>query len=286
MTLETLAIRFLRRLPAALVFVSLAAAAPAPLEIVLPGVSQSDGGTPVPQGFEHVPGEVVFFSCQVAGYQKGADEYVHLNYTITALDPAGVPFLEPVSNEISEEVAPQDKEWKPRIRVEIPLPPLAGSGTYRIVVKVTDAVGKTSAEKSVPVEIRGRDVEPSETLTVRNFRFFRGEDDEEPLGKAVYRPGDPVWARFDVIGYRYGPKNGIDVSYGVSVVTSSGKTLWEQPDAAVEKTESFYPRRFVAASLSITLQRDFRPGEYAIGVQVKDAVGGQTYEAKAVFTVE
>jgi hypothetical protein len=151
---------------------------------------------------------------------------------------------------------------------------------------VKDLVGKTEAEKTVPIEVQGRMVDPSPTLTVRNFRFFRGEDDTEPLAKPIYRAGDPVWARFDIIGYQYGKGNAIDVVYGVSVNTMSGKVLWSQAEAAVERSQSFYPKPWVPGAMSITLGKDFKPGDYTIGVQVKDALGNQTFEEKYVFTVE
>jgi hypothetical protein len=273
-------------LVATLAMAAVASAAPAPLQIVIPLVSQSEGGAPDPPGFSHVPGEVLFFSCQVAGYQKDVALKIHLTYSIQGFDPAGVPFVEPVSNEITAEVTPQDREWKPKIRTEIPLPPLALPGTYKISVKVTDSVSKATATLDVPVEVRGREVEPSETLVVRNFRFFREEEDTEPLAKPAFRPGDPVWARFDVTGYKYGPNNRVDVSYTISVLAASGKVLWTQPEPAVEQSESFYPKRYVPASLSITLEKNFQPGEYALGVQVKDAVGNQQYETKAPFFVE
>jgi hypothetical protein len=38
--------------------------------------------------------------------------------------------------------------------------------------------------------------------------------------------------------------------------------------------------------MGINLTPTIRPGEYTINVQVKDAVGGQAYEAKFTFTVE
>jgi len=38
--------------------------------------------------------------------------------------------------------------------------------------------------------------------------------------------------------------------------------LWTQPEPAVEQSESFYPKRYVAASFGITLQGNIRPGDY------------------------
>ena len=168
----------------------------------------------------------------------------------------------------------------------MPIPPLVGSGAYTIVVKVEDLVAKTQAELPVTFQVRGRNVTPSDTLVVRNFRFFRGEEDTQALEKAAYRPGDAVWAKFDITGFKYGEKNKIDVSYVTSVIAPSGKVLWTQPEPASEQTESFYPKLYVPASMGITLQNNMRPGDYTIAVQVKDSVGDQTYEAKATFTVE
>jgi hypothetical protein len=264
---------------------ALLVAAPA-LQIVKPIISQMDGGTPDPPGFEHVPGEVLFFSCRIAGYTKGPEDKVHLAYSVQPFDPKGVALSELYKNELTDEVSPQDKEWQPKIATEIAIPPLVASGAYKIVVKVDDLVAKTSAEISVPFQVRGHEVDPSDTLVDRNFHFYRVEDDTRPLEKAAYKPGDGVWARFDITGFKYGDKNKIDVSYVTSVIAPSGKVLWTQPEAATEQTESFYPKRYVQASMGINLQGNIRPGEYTIAVQVKDAVGGQNWESKHTFTVE
>jgi hypothetical protein len=260
-------------------------AAPA-LQIVRPVVSMMDGGTPDAPGYEHIPGETLFFSCRIAGYSKSAEEQIHLSYSVQAFDPKGVPLTELFQNELKDEVTPQDKEWMPKVATEVLIPPLVASGTYQIVVKAQDLLAKTSAELSVPFQVRGHALEPSETLTVQNLRFYREEDDPEALEKAVYRPGDGVWARFDITGFRYGPNNKIDVSYVTSLITASGKVLWTQPEPAVEQTESFYPKRYVPATMGITLQKNFQPGEYTITIQAKDGVGNQTFDAKSTFRVE
>lgn len=259
----------------------------APLTIVRTVITDSDGGTALPSDFQHVPGESVFFFCRVGGFQKTADEQIHLAYTVEAVDPKGVPLMEPFHNEIREEVTPEDKNWMPKIQTEVMIPPLAGSGTYKVLVKVEDLVAKTNANASVPFQVQGRDVTPSDTLIVRNFHFFGGEDDTKPLEKAAYRPGEGVWSRFDITGFKYGPKNKIDVSYVTSVIAdATGKVLWTQPEPAVEQSESFYPKRYVPASMGIMLQKNIAAGTYTIAVQVKDAVGDQTYETKTQFTVE
>jgi len=147
-------------------------------------------------------------------------------------------------------------------------------------------VAKTGAELPVAVKVRGKQVDPSDTVTVRNFRFYRDEEGHSAAEKAVFKPGDGVFAHFDIIGYQFGPKNKIDVSYITTVVAPSGKVLWTQPEPAVERSDAFYPQRYVPASMGINLQKNIKPGEYKIGVQVKDAIGNQTYEGEFPFTIE
>src|SRR5664280_372618 len=250
------------------------------LEVVRPIIAQSDGGVPVPAGFAHVAGETLFFSCRIAGYAKTPEEKVHVTYSVQAFDPKGMPLTEIYKNEMITDVAPQDKEWMPRIATEVQIPPLVGAGTYKVLVKVEDLVNNTKAELGVPFEVRSKIVEPSDTLVVRNFQFFRSEDDLQPVQKAVYRGGNVLWARFDIIGFKYGDKNRIDVSYVASVLASSGKVLWTQPEPAMEQSDSFYPKRYVAASMSITLAGNTTPADYAIAVTITDAAGKQTYETK------
>lgn len=256
------------------------------LEVVRPIIAQSDGGVATPPGFTHVAGETLFFSCRVAGLAKTPEEKVHITYSVQAFDPKGVPLTEIYKNEMITDVTPQDKDWMPKIATEIQIPPLVGAGTYKVLVKIEDLVANTKGELGVPFEIRSKIVEPSDTLVVRNFQFFRAEDDPEAVEKAVYRGGNVIWMRFDVIGFKYGDKNAIDVSYLASVIAASGKVLWTQPEPAVEQSDSFYPKRYVAASMSITLAPNTVPANYTIAVKVTDAVGKQTYETKQPFTVE
>jgi hypothetical protein len=249
-------------------------------------VSDRDGGAAVPSSSVHAPGETMFFSFQVDGYAASSTDRVHLSYKIDAFDAHGVRLMEPAAAEIEETLAPEDKNWKPTVRQEILIPPLADSGTYKIAISVTDLIANATATKEVPFEVRGRRVDPSDTLVIRNIRFYRGEDDREALSKAAYRPGDQVWARFDIIGYKYGDGNAIDVSYDVSVLSPSGKVLYTQAPAGADRSQAFYPKRYVPAVFSLATKRDTRPGEYAVSVTAHDGVGSQTFEGRQGFTIE
>jgi hypothetical protein len=257
----------------------------APLQFVRPVISQMEGGPPEAAGYPHAPGETLFFTCRIANFGKTSVMKIHLAYSVQAFDPKGVPLDELYKNEVSDEITPQDKEWMPKIETRIEIPPLVASGTYKIVVKAEDLVANTTAELTVPFEVRGRDVPPSDTLVVRNFRFYREESDTQPLEKGTYRSGDGLWARFDITGFKYAEKNRIDVSYQLSILGAGGKILWTQPEPAAERSESFYPKRYVPASFGLSLKGTSR-GEYVMSVQVTDTVGNQTCESRQTFTVE
>ena len=251
----------MRRFSLLLFALTLLSAAPSPLSILKPVISDMEDGPAVPPSFTFVPGQLIFLSYEVAGFK--------------------------VSDELDTTLAEEDKNWKPKMRQQIMIPPLAPSGMYKIAIQVTDDLNKTAtASQELKFEVRGRDVEPSGELAVRNFHFYRGEDDREPLATAAYKPGDTLWARFDIVGYRFGDHNSVDVDYGIAVLAPSGKVLFAQEKAAEEKSYSFYPKPYVPGSMNLNLQKNIRPGQYAIALTVRDHAGNQTFEAKGAFTVE
>jgi hypothetical protein len=264
----------------------LAFAAAEPLALVRPVISQVEEGVAAPEGFHYTPGEVLFFTCRVAHYTKAADSKIRIDYSVAAFDPKGVQLNETYKNEFDNEVTSEDKDWMPRIQTQVMIPPLAGSGTYKVIVKAEDELAKTTAQIEVPFEVRGHAVEQSDTVVVRNFHFYRDEDGKQPVESAIYHAGETMWSRFDIIGYQYGEGNKIDLSYVASIMLPGGKVLWKQPEPAAEQSQSFYPKRYISGEFSVNLQAGVKPGSYIVAVQVKDAIGNQTYESRQPFTVE
>ena len=256
------------------------------LEIVKPLLSDNQGGAPNAAAFEYLPGGLLFFTCRIAGYSKSPDDKVHLAYSVQAFDAKDVPLDEIYKNDITGEAGTEDKDWLPRIETTLSLPPLVAGGTYKIVVKAEDVLAKTSTELAVPFHVRASGVEPSDTLVVRNFQFSRNQEGTEVLVKPVYRPGDVIWAKFDITGFRYGPGNRIDVSYVTTLMAPGGTVLWLQPEPALEQSESFYPKRYFSAGIGVGVKGKISPEPYTILVQVKDAVGKQAFEVKRTFTIE
>jgi hypothetical protein len=256
------------------------------LEVQQARIQQLDDGPDVPSGFAFQPGETVFFSCLIDGYRLSAEKRVLLKYEAQALDPLNVALAEPVRDKVDSELREEDKEWKPKIRYEVLVPPFAPSGVYRIRLSARDELAQSALDKEVTFTVRGHDVAPSATVAARNFGFYRGEEEAQPLRVAAYRPGDVVWARFDLIGYKFGPGNQLHVSYSVTVNAPGGRVLFQQPEPTVEQSGSFYPKRYVPCMINLNLDRNISPGEYAVRVSVMDRVGDQKHEITERFRVE
>lgn len=251
---------------------------------------QSEDGPIVPGDFQFAPGEIVYFSCQLGGYKKVEKEYdqweILLSYSVEARDGRGVLLAPAQNDKIATTLAPEDKEWMPKIRFSVVVPPFAESGEYQVVVKAKDEKSGSEAEGKTVFTVHGRDVPASDKLVVRNFHFLRSEEDQQPLEVAAYRPGEMVWARFDMTGYKLGEKNRFDVEYGITVLRPDGETTYSQPKAAEEKSEPFYPQRYTPGVLSLSLPKDLKVGQYTIVLAVRDNIGGQTYEQRETFSVE
>ena len=260
--------------------------AAADLRVVQPKVSDVDGGPPNAESWEYTPGQVVYLTCRVSGFTISPQREVKLTYTVQAFDPQGTAVAEVDKGEIKYEVSPQDKEWMPKIDDAIPLPPLVFPGKFKIVVQVADEVAKTNTKLEVPIMVRGPAMDPSDKLVVAHFRFVRGEDDMHTLEKAIFRPGDHVWAAFDMTGYKYGKGNHMDVTYLTELVAEDGRSLWKQPEAAGDQGESFYPKPYVPGEMGVTLDKNIKPGTYTLIITAKDAVGKQTAEHRGTFAVE
>lgn len=266
--------------------------APPGLAIVEATISQYEDGTPVPATYRHFPGETVFLAFRIQGYQREEKQderkFLKLNWRVELRDPANRLVVQPKTGKIDAELAEQDKEWKPKQRWEGLLPPLIPSGDYQLVITLTDEYAKKEVSRTLTLPVKGYDVEPSRELTVRNIRYYRSEpsSQQEPLEVAAYRPGDTVWAQFDIAGFRLGEHNRFEVSYGIEVFRASGQSLYKEEEAARLAEANFYPKHALPGAFSLTLTPDLAKGPYTVLVRVKDLAGNQSFETKTGFTVE
>jgi len=259
------------------------------LAIVQAGIQASEDAPFATASYEFLPGEYVFFTFTISGYQteKQKDAIrLNLKYVVDLQDSNGVPLAPPESGSIEDELHAQDKDWLPKRRLSFQLPSYVASGTFNLQVTVRDVVAKTQINKKFAFRIGGRKLQPSDTLEVQNFHFYRGENDTEPLEVVAYRPGDPIWARYDIVGFKTDLKHGYIVAYGLTVYRPDGTELLFVPKAAVQSSSDFYPAQFVPGVLTLTPTGDTPHGEYTIVLTVKDEIGKQTFEHKYPFRLE
>lgn len=250
---------------------------------------QIEDGPILAANYEFVPGETAHFSCRIAGFQtakKDESRAVKLSWTMRVLDPDGVPVEKDKSARIDETLTSRDNNWVPKFIETFAVPSFAPSGKYHVRIALTDEIAGSEAAGELEFLVRGHTVEPSQALAVRNFKFVRAEDDQVAMRQPVYRPGDTLWAKFDITGYKLGENHKFSVDYGLAILNAAGEQIFAQPDAASESRESFYPQRYVPGALSLHLDANVVKAAYTLVIVVHDKLGDQTEQSKQPFEVQ
>ncbi len=256
------------------------------LRIIKQALRQFEDGPVVSAGQTFGAGETLFFSFQVQGYKVSEERRIDLHWTVDVVDSDGVKVVETAEKDLQAGLSDEDKDWAPVVRHTFMIPPIVLPGSFKLTAKVQDRIGKRDATAELTLPIRARAVEVSDTLAARNFRFVRSEENPAPVRDAAFRPGDTVWARFDIVGYKFGERNGINVEYRIGVANPDGKVLFTQPEPAVEQKESFYPQKYVPGVVSVTTQKNTPAGEYVLVLTLGDKVGNQVAEEKHSFRLQ
>jgi hypothetical protein len=259
------------------------------LAIEAPSLHQFEDGPELAAGYQFVPGETVYFSCRITGYQilkKEEAQSVKLSWRMRAFDPGGVPIVKDESKQLDDAVTSQDKDWRPKFSTNFIVPGFAPTGTYKIAVVVKDEIGEKESSTELAFRVHGHDIEASDKLIARNFQFLRSEDDKVPMHPAIYHPDDSLWARFDITGYKFGDGNRFSVDYGLAILDATDKQVFSQPSAAADSNASFYPQRYVPGALTLHLDPNVPKGSYTLLITVQDKIGNQTYETRQPFQIE
>ena len=229
-------------------------------------------------------GEPVYIDFHVTGFKvSGEDDDVDLTWTIEVTDPSKRLIAESKSGEVKVQLAPEDKHWTPKINYSVMVPPVPEPGTYTVSIQLEDKLGRTNTKAERTFEVKAPKLPDLPALGVANFKFLHSETDETGLAPGeAYHPGDTVWARFDVGGYKFGPKNQYDIRYSIQLRDAQGKVVFEQPNAAAEAEESApYPKHYTSGMFTINLDRHVPTGEYTLVILLADGVGNQTVESAA-----
>jgi len=251
---------------------------------------QYEDGPLLPSSHDFLPGETVWFSCRITGFESepaGDNRNVKLAWQTGLLDPAKIPVEPPKAGRLDESLRLQDKDWVPKFVVSFLLPSFIPGGSYHIPVTVKDEIARSEISGDLEIHVRAENIEPSASFVIRNFRFFRNEDDTGPLRPPItYKQGSTLWARFEMAGYKFEANNKFSVEYGLAILGADGKELFAQPVAAAESKESFYPQLRVPGALSLRLDANVPLASYTLVVTVRDKIGGDAVELREIFSVE
>ena len=251
---------------------------------------QYEDGPLLPSSHDFLPGETVWFSCRIAGFESepaGDNRNVKLSWQVGLLDPGRIPVEPPKTGRLDESLRFQDKDWVPKFVVSFLLPSFIPGGSYHIPVTVKDEIAGSEISGDLEIHVRAETIAPSASFVIRNFRFLRNEDDTAALRPPItYKQGSTLWARFEMAGYKFAANNKFSVEYGLAILGADGKELFAQPVAAAESKESFYPQLRVPGALSLRLDANVPLASYTLVVTVRDKIGGDAVELRETFSVE
>ena len=261
------------------------------LAVINGGISSAEDGPFVSSEYQFVPGDYLFFTFEITGFairpeNGGETKKISLHYEVTVRDQDGRALAAPVSDDIQADLSPEDKNWVPKRRASFLLPSFTAAGEFQVQIRAKDLFGKTETAKDFRFLLGGTRIQPSATVTIENFRFLRGENDNERLEMPAYSPGDTVYARFEIVGFRNGPENQHHVGYGVTVFDPKGRPLIQNPSAANLEEGSFYPAQFIPGNVALKIEKGNQLGEYTVLITVKDLLAGQRFELKQAFSIE
>jgi hypothetical protein len=261
------------------------------LKIVDLTLRQFEGGRPWIPGYAPVAGETLAFDFRVAGFasvEGDFDDKIRVRFEAELVDSEGKPMAKPVSGASAVDVTEEDKKkgWKPKFSGEFQLPVLLRRQGVTLRVTVEDQVAEKKATVAEEFSTAGPDIPTSAGLAASDFRFLRTEEDTQPLSVRAYRQGDMVWGRFEIVGFSTSEDNRVDVDYGLEVVDSTGKRLYQQEVAADERKQYFYPPAYVPGVVSLQLQNNTPLGEYTIRLTVRDRLTNREAQSVHVFRIE
>jgi methionine-rich copper-binding protein CopC len=246
--------------------------------------AQFEDGPPL-GSMQLVPGEVVYFSFFADGFRKSATGRVELTGHVQVFDPSGIAIAPKEEIPILTNLSEEDKNWKPKLRAAISIPPIAPPGSYKVKYDVTDEQSHQTASGESSFSVEAKYVAPSASLAIRELNFYRNQEDTTALITPSYRAGDIVWVKFYITGYKYGEQNSIDASYDVELLSPDGTSIMKKEDAAMEKSMAFYPQPYIPGIFNLSLKPTMSHNVYTLVITAHDAMGKQTATATSKFQV-
>ena len=278
-----------RSLTLLLLAASLRAAAPLPTITNVQFREFVDG--PIINGEpQYLAGSTAYLDFQISGFKIGEKDLVRsmsLSWSWKALDAEGVEITPGQSGDVETEIRAEDKQWMPKVRIELPIPNSVPSGTCSILIAIQDRQANVAGSGKISIKVGGRTIVPAPQIEIRNLHFYRTEDSPDPLETPAYRIADPIPVKLDLVGFQLGPKNAVGLKMDLLVRADDGKEIISAVDAFdLSKAEAFYPPRYIPAQFSFNLDPGNPKGRYTLVLKAKDTIGGHSDEKSFPFSIE
>lgn len=265
-------------------------AATGELRLAFVAYSRYEGGPALPQPVTFLPGEQVVMRAKIAGFrvaEAGFQDFrVNLSYDVSAVDARGIPVGKLKDGEIKEAVHKEDKDWLPTLDYIFLIPEMAEYGETRIRLRIRDEVSQKEQVFEQSILVNGKRLPALDSIAVIQFGFYRSQQDASPLPAGVYRPGNTLWAKFDLAGFRLEDNHRFHAECDVQIRDAEGKVLFEQPQALSKEATPEYPQRFLPGIFSVEIKPGTPKGRYAIAVIARDRLSGDTAEAVFPFDID
>jgi uncharacterized RDD family membrane protein YckC len=242
---------------------------------------ESQHGPPRPAG-AYRPGDKVYASYEFAGLITDARGVVHSVDSVVPLDPAGLPLYAPYKDVTDR---PPDDGGTVKNSFSFAIPSFAPAGTYKIQIKLHDAIRNADAELVPSFTVDAPPLPVSDRLELHDLRLSLSEDGPA-AAPAILPSGGTLYISGKIAGMQF-RDNRADVHFSLEVVGPDGKLFFATPDLiALDGPQPYHPPTFflpVHARLDVPAGAD--KGAYTGKYAVTDRVADTSTSAELEFQV-
>ncbi|NWG03014.1 MAG: RDD family protein [Syntrophaceae bacterium] len=239
---------------------------------------------PVRPESPYKPGDKVYTDYNVIGFTTDQEGKLHLLYTLTAFDPAGIPLYPPYKHELHKAVPRPDEPVSGYFNFD--LHPCVPSGKFNIQIKVHDSVKNTDSEFIRSFSVEGGATETTSRLEFRNFQFSLSEGGP-PVTNPVIRVGERIYSQCIIAGMQF-REDRPDVVIGLKIIGPKGETIIENPELIKISDSYFYHpvTFFERISAHASLPSNAPRGRYTWKYAMTDRVANTKVDYEANFEVK
>lgn len=229
------------------------------------------------------PGKEAFLQFRLGPVASNKQGHVDTQVNFVVKDSQGRPLLEPVLLELKEPFpGGGNGRGELPINFKLRLPAYVEGGDYIIEVVAIDRLGKQEIQDKIPFQVKGPKIPKGASLGVQDYRF-RGE--EGVKAEPDYRPGETVYSKFNVLGFKLGEKNDVKLRLSLLVLDQKGQILLDRPNLLSIAEGFFYPPSYFPVNTRVNLAPGASAGNYTLNYSLHDEVAGTQMKFEKEFRV-